>query len=47
MALIDASGKTATSFKIAEPHLVAAKLFEVLGRAGVSLADVQNLGAYR
>jgi cytochrome oxidase Cu insertion factor (SCO1/SenC/PrrC family) len=47
MALIDPSGKTATSFKIAEPHLVAAKLFEVLGRAGVSLADVQNLGAYR
>jgi protein SCO1 len=47
MALIDPSGKTATSFKIAEPHLIAAKLFEVLDRAGISLADVQNLGAYR
>ncbi|MDB5410711.1 MAG: Classical-complement-pathway convertase [Rhodospirillales bacterium] len=47
MALVDPSGSKATSFKIAEPHLVAAKLFEVLGRAGVSLADVDNLGAYR
>jgi cytochrome oxidase Cu insertion factor (SCO1/SenC/PrrC family) len=47
MALVDPSGAKATSFKIAEPHLVAAKLFELLGRAGVSLADVNNLGAYR
>jgi protein SCO1/2 len=47
MTLVAPTGGTATSFKIAEPHLVAAKLFEVLGRAGVSLADVKNLGAYR
>jgi protein SCO1/2 len=47
MALVDPSGARATSFKIAEPHLVAAKLFDALRRAGVSLADVKNLGAYR
>lgn len=47
MALVDPSRIKATSFKIAEPHLVAAKLFEALGRAGVPLAEVNNLGAYR
>jgi hypothetical protein len=32
---------------LAEPHLLAAKLIEVLTKAGVPLGNVNNIGAYR
>ena len=33
--------------RVAEPHLLAAKLIEALTKAGVSLDNVKNVGAYR
>jgi protein SCO1/2 len=45
--LIDPSRARAQSMRIAEPHLLAAKLIEALTRAGVPLDNVKNVGAYR
>jgi protein SCO1 len=45
--LIDPYGARAQTLRMAEPHLLAAKLIEVLTKAGVPLRDVNNIGAYR
>jgi protein SCO1/2 len=45
--LVDPSRTRAEVFRVAEPHLLAAKLIEVLTKAGVPLGDVSNIGAYR
>jgi cytochrome oxidase Cu insertion factor (SCO1/SenC/PrrC family) len=45
--LIDPSRTHAETLRSAEPHLLAAKLIEVLTKAGVPLGDVNNIGAYR
>ena len=45
--LIDPSRARAQSLRIAEPHLLAAKLIEALTKAGVPLDNVKNVGAYR
>ena len=45
--LIDRSGTRAELLRVAEPHLLAAKLIEVLSKAGVPLGKINNVGAYR
>jgi protein SCO1/2 len=45
--LIDPARTRAQSLRIAEPHLIAAKLIEALTKAGVPLDKVKNVGAYR
>jgi cytochrome oxidase Cu insertion factor (SCO1/SenC/PrrC family) len=45
--LIDPSHTRAEVLRVAEPHLLAAKLIEVLTKAGVPLDNVSNVGAYR
>jgi cytochrome oxidase Cu insertion factor (SCO1/SenC/PrrC family) len=45
--LVDPSGTRAEVLRMAEPHLLAARLFEVLTRAGVPLGTGNNAGAYR
>jgi cytochrome oxidase Cu insertion factor (SCO1/SenC/PrrC family) len=45
--LIDPSRARAEVLRVAEPHLLAAKLIEVLTKAGVALDNVNNVGAYR
>ena len=45
--LIDPSRTRAQTLRFAEPHLLAAKLIEVLTKAGVPLDNVNNVGAYR
>ncbi len=45
--LIDPSRTHAETLRSAEPHLLAAKLIEVLTKAGVPLGNVNNIGAYR
>ena len=45
--LIDPSRTRAQSLRIAEPHMIAAKLIEALTKAGVPLDNVKNVGAYR
>ena len=45
--LIDPSRSHAEVLRIAEPHLLASKLFEALIKAGVPIGDVNNLRAYR
>jgi cytochrome oxidase Cu insertion factor (SCO1/SenC/PrrC family) len=45
--LIDPSRARAQTLRMAEPHLLAAKLIEVLTKAGVPLHNVNNIGAYR
>jgi len=47
LTLIDPARHNATTFAMAEPYQIAARLFAVLERAGVRLDDVNNLGAYR
>jgi protein SCO1/2 len=47
LSLVDPAGRNALTFKMAEPHLVAAKIFEQLERAGTPLDNVRNLRAYR
>jgi cytochrome oxidase Cu insertion factor (SCO1/SenC/PrrC family) len=37
----------AQTLRIAEPHLIAAKLIETMSKAGVPLDNVRNVGAYR
>jgi cytochrome oxidase Cu insertion factor (SCO1/SenC/PrrC family) len=45
--LIDPEQTRAETLRMAEPHLLAAKLVEVLTKAGVPLDNVSNVGAYR
>jgi protein SCO1 len=45
--LIDPAHRQVISVKIAEPHLLAAKLIELLSASGVPLGTLNNLGAYR
>jgi protein SCO1/2 len=45
--LIDLSRTRAQGLRVAEPHLLAAKLIEVLTKAGMPLGNVNNVGAYR
>jgi cytochrome oxidase Cu insertion factor (SCO1/SenC/PrrC family) len=45
--LIDPAHTRAETLRIAEPHMIAAKLIEALTKAGVSLDNVRNVGAYR
>jgi cytochrome oxidase Cu insertion factor (SCO1/SenC/PrrC family) len=45
--LIDPSLERAQSLRIAEPHVLAAKLIDTLTKAGVALDHVNNVGAYR
>jgi protein SCO1/2 len=47
LSLVDPAGRNALTFKMAEPHLVAAKIFDQLERAGTPLDNVRNLRAYR
>jgi len=47
LSLIEPTGRQAETFSMAEPHQVAAKLFDALARGGVSLSNVNNIGAYR
>jgi cytochrome oxidase Cu insertion factor (SCO1/SenC/PrrC family) len=46
-ALVDPSRAKAVVVRVAEPHLLAAKMIEVLTRAGTPLDKVNNVGAYR
>ena len=45
--LIDPARTRAETLRMAEPHLIAAKLIETLAKAGVPLDNVNNVGAYR
>jgi cytochrome oxidase Cu insertion factor (SCO1/SenC/PrrC family) len=45
--LIDPSRSRAELLRVAEPYLLAARLIEVLTKAGVPLDNVNNVGAYR
>ena len=45
--LIDPAFSRVRIFRLAEPHLLAAKLLELMSRAGTPLGPVNNLGAYR
>ena len=45
--LIDPSHTHADVLRIAEPHVLASKLIEVMTKAGVPLDDVNNVAAYR
>lgn len=47
LSLVEPAGRNAITFKMAEPHLVAAKIFDQLERAGTPLDNVRNLRAYR
>jgi protein SCO1/2 len=46
-ALVDPAHSRALVLRIAEPHMLAARLIEVLTKAGMPLTDVNNVGAYR
>ena len=46
-ALIDPTRARVTVLRFGEPHLLAAKLIEVLTKAGMPLGKVNNIGAYR
>jgi cytochrome oxidase Cu insertion factor (SCO1/SenC/PrrC family) len=45
--LIDPTHRRVVSFRIAEAHLLAAKLIELMRAAGTPLGPINNLGAYR
>jgi protein SCO1/2 len=45
--LIDPSRSHAEALRVAEPHLLAAKLIDMLAKAGVPLDSVNNVRAYR
>ena len=45
--LVDPSRTRAETLRVAEPHLLAAKLIDALAKAGVPLSGVNNVGAYR
>jgi cytochrome oxidase Cu insertion factor (SCO1/SenC/PrrC family) len=45
--LVDPAHSRAVVLRLAEPHMIAARLIEELTKAGVSLGEVNNVGAYR
>jgi protein SCO1 len=45
--LIDPALSRVRSLRVAEPHLLAAKLIELMTAAGTPLGPINNLGAYR
>src|SRR5262245_27567213 len=45
--LVDPGHKRALVLRLAEPHMIAARLIEELAKDGVPLSDVNNVGAYR
>jgi protein SCO1/2 len=45
--LVDPGHRRALVLRLAEPHMIAARLIEELTKAGVPLGDVNNAGAYR
>jgi protein SCO1/2 len=45
--LVDPGRTRAVVLRLAEPHMIAARLVEELTNAGVPLGDVGNVGAYR
>jgi protein SCO1/2 len=45
--LVDPARTRALVLRLAEPHMIAARLIEELTKAGVPLGDVNNVGAYR
>jgi protein SCO1 len=45
--VIDPAQRRVHSFRMAEPHLLAAKLIELMSAAGTPLGGANNLGAYR
>jgi protein SCO1/2 len=45
--LVDPAHTRAEVLRVAEPHMLAARLIEVLAKAGVRLDKVNNAGAYR
>jgi len=45
--LIDPAFSRVRIFRMAEPHLLAAKLLELMRAAGTPLGPINNLGAYR
>jgi protein SCO1/2 len=45
--LVDPGHRRALVLRLAEPHMIAAKVIEELTKAGVPLGDVNNVGAYR
>ncbi|HEY7550854.1 MAG TPA: SCO family protein [Hyphomicrobiaceae bacterium] len=45
--LVDPARTRALVLRLAEPHMIAARLIEELTKAGVPLGDVSNVGAYR
>jgi protein SCO1 len=45
--LIDPTHRRVRSFRIAEAHLLASKLIELMSAAGTPLGPINNLGAYR
>jgi protein SCO1 len=45
--LVDPAHRRAVVLRLAEPHMIAARLIEELTKAGVPLTDVNNVGAYR
>ena len=47
LSLIDPAGRSAVTFNLSEPYMIAAKLFDVLDRAGTPLHNVNNLDSYR
>lgn len=46
-ALVDPAHSRVQVLRVAEPHMLAAKLIEALTQAGVPLDNVNNVGAYR
>jgi cytochrome oxidase Cu insertion factor (SCO1/SenC/PrrC family) len=45
--LVDPMHSHAIVLRLAEPHMIAARLIEELARAGVRLDELNNVGAYR
>jgi protein SCO1/2 len=45
--LVDSARSRAVVLRLAEPHMIAAKVIEELTKAGVPLGDVSNVEAYR
>jgi hypothetical protein len=45
--VIDPSASAVRSLRVAEPHLLAAELIELLRAGGAALGNVNNIGAYR
>jgi len=47
LSVVDPSGRSAVTFTLAEPYMIAAKLLGLLERSGTDLKAVSNLGSYR